>query len=162
MKNHTGMKRRAVWAATAALALAASSAALANGPKWPYTITPGGTAKFVPLDPKDPNGAQISIISGDLKSGPVALLFKRPKGAVPVHWHTSDYYAVIIEGQTKHWLAGHDVPAKANGVGTAWFQPGGSAATAHGDECVTDSCTLFLYLEHGVDYFFPPAGSSTR
>lgn len=163
MKKHTGMQRRAVWAAmvAGALALATSSAADANGPKRPYAIAPGGTAKFVPLDPKEPKGTQISIISGDLKTGPVALLFKLNKGAVPVHWHTSDYYAVVIEGRAKHWLAGQDVPAKANGVGTAWFQPGGSAATAHGDECVTDSCTVFVYLEHGVDYH-PPASPSNK
>ncbi len=135
-----------------AFAIASAGAADAKGPKPPYAIVPAGTAKFAPLDPRAPQGAQLAVLSGDLKAGPVAVLLKLPKGAEPIHWHTSDYAAVLVEGRAKHWLAGHEADATANPPGTAWFQPGGSAATAHGDECVSDSCTVFVYLPGGLDF----------
>jgi len=116
-----------------------------------YTITPAGTAKFGPVDPAQPKGAQAAIIQGDPKTGPVAFLLKLPKGKVPVHWHTSDYWAVLVEGKTKHWLPGKDADAKANGPGTAWYQPGGSDKDAHGDSCETDSCTIFIYMNKKLD-----------
>ncbi|HEX4421124.1 MAG TPA: hypothetical protein VH165_24570 [Kofleriaceae bacterium] len=140
-------------------ALAPTTPAYAKGAKQPYALVPAGTAKFTPLDPRAPAGPQVAVISGDLKAGPVALLLKLPRGAEPIHWHTSDYYAVLVEGTAKHWLAGQVVPAQGSPAGTSWFQPGGSAATAHGDECTSDSCTVFVYMANGLDFtpVAPPA-----
>jgi len=135
-----------------ALALATTGAADAKGAKPPYVLVPAGSAKFAPLDPRAPHGPQLAVVSGDLKAGPVSVLLKLPRGAEPIHWHTSDYTAVLVEGSAKHWLPGHEADAVANPPGTAWFQPGGSAATAHGDECVSDSCTVFVYLPRGMDF----------
>jgi hypothetical protein len=122
------------------------------GDKPTYSLSTPDSLKWAPTDPTQPKGAQFAVISGDPTTGPVAFELKLPKGAAPIHWHTSDYYAVIVAGSTKHWLNGEDgAKAKANPVGTAWFQPGGSDKTAHGDECVTDSCTIFLYMPGKLD-----------
>lgn len=123
---------------------------IAKTAKPEYVLVPGGTAKFASVDPKNP-GLQMAVLSGDPKTGPVAFLLKLPKGPAPIHWHSSDYYAFTIEGTTKHWLPGKEAEAKANPAGTFWFQPGGSAAAAHGDECVSDSCTSFIYMPGKFD-----------
>ena len=143
--------------AVAGLALGAlAGATYAKQAKPEYVFVAAGSAKFAPLDPKlGDKGPQVAVISGDPKTGPVAVLLKLTKGASPIHYHSSDYYAVTVEGQTKHWLAGKDADAKASGPGTAWFQPGGTAATAHGDECVSDTCLAFLYFPGKFDLQLP-------
>jgi hypothetical protein len=120
----------------------------AKGAKPDMTIVPAGTAKFAPADPKQPKGIQIAVLEGDPASGPVELYLKFPKGPVPLHWHSSDYSAIVVEGSWKHYLAGKDGDAKPLPVGSAWFQPGGSVKTVHGDECLADSCTLLIAV-HG-------------
>src|SRR5437870_661503 len=104
--------------------IAAAGVAYADKPV--YNLVPAGTAKFALVDPKQPTGPQIAVVSGDPKTGPVSFLLKLGKGPAPIHWHTSDYSAVIVEGKAKHWLPGKEADAKENGPGTAWFQPGGS------------------------------------
>jgi hypothetical protein len=117
-----------------------------------YSISTPDQLKWAPIDPSQPKGAQVAVISGDPATGPVAFELKLPKGAVPLHYHTSDYYAVVVAGSQKHYLPGDDASKqKANPVGTAWFQPGGSDKTAHNDECVTDSCTLFIMMPGKLD-----------
>jgi hypothetical protein len=117
-----------------------------------YVLVPAGSAKFAPLDPKNPGGIQMAVLSGDPKAGPTAFLLKLPKGPAPLHWHSSDYYAWSVEGNTRHWLPGKDAEAKPNPPGTFWFQPGGSAAAAHGDECLSDSCTLLIQMPGKFDF----------
>jgi hypothetical protein len=46
---------------------------------------------------------------------------------------------------------------QAHAPGAFWFQPGGSAATAHGDECLSDSCVAFIYMMPGKFDFTPAA-----
>jgi hypothetical protein len=123
-----------------------------------YTLVPAGAAKFAPLDPKNPNGIQQAVLSGDPKTGPVAFLLKLPKGAAPIHWHSSDYYAFTVDGNTKHWLPGKEAEAKSNPPGTFWFQPGG-ATGPHGDECLSDSCTVFIFMPGKFD--FTPVADKT-
>jgi hypothetical protein len=148
--------------AVSALALGvAGSAVYAKTAKPDYVLVPTGEAKFAPLDPKMPGGLQMALLSGDLKTGPVAFYLKLPKGPTGIHWHTSDYYAYTIEGTTKHWLAGTNAAdAKPNPPGTFWFQPGGAAATAHGDECVSESCTLLIQMPSKFD--FMPGGAAKK
>jgi len=124
---------------------------VAKGTKPDYVLVPAGTSKFAPLDPKSPGGIQMAVLSGDPKAGPVAFELKLPKGPSPIHWHSSDYYAWIVEGKTKHWLPGKEADAKENGPGTFWFQPGG-ATNPHGDECLTDSCTLYIMMPGKFDF----------
>lgn len=115
-----------------------------------YVLVGAGAAKFAPLDPKNPGGLQVAVLSGDIKVGPVAFLLKLPKGPAPIHWHSSDYYAWTVEGKGKHWLPGKEAEAKENGPGTFWFQPGG-ATGPHGDECLTDSCTIYIMMPGKFD-----------
>jgi hypothetical protein len=123
-----------------------------EGTKPPFTLVPAGAAKFAPLDPSNPGGIQMALLSGDAKTGPMAFLLKVPKGPAPFHWHSSDYVALTIEGNTRHWLPGQQADAKPNPPGSFWFQPGGGAADAHGDECLSDSCTVFLYMPGKFDF----------
>jgi len=137
----------------AALALGlAGGVTIAKTTKPEYVLVPAGAAKLAPLDPKNPGGIQMAVLSGEPKVGPSAFLLKLPKGPAPIHWHTSDYYAFSIEGNTKHWLPGKEAEAKSNPPGTFWFQPGGGAATAHGDECLSDSCLLFIQMPSKFDF----------
>jgi quercetin dioxygenase-like cupin family protein len=152
MIKHTTL----TWVALAIGALTAAGDTHAKGSRPPYNFVPGGTAKFAPIDPKAPHGVQVAVVSGDLKTGPVAFLLKVPKGAAPAHRHTSDYYAVLVEGAAKHWVAEQDAQAQAFPAGTAWFQPGG---TVHADECLSDSCLVFVYMANGYDSLLAdPAG----
>jgi hypothetical protein len=144
------------WKTTATVVTAfalgiAGGVTYAKSAKPEYVLVPAGGAKFAPLDPKNPGGAQMGVLSGDPKTGPVAFLLKLPKGAAPIHWHSSDYYAFTIEGTTKHWLPGKEAEAKANPAGTFWFQPGGPTGP-HGDECVSDGCLAFIYMPGKFDF----------
>lgn len=130
--------------------------AVAKTAKPEYVLVPAGSAKFAPVDPKNPASPQMAVLSGDPKTGPVAFLLKLQKGPSPLHYHTSDYYAFTIEGTTKHWLPGKDAEAKANPANTFWFQPGG-AAGSHGDECVSDTCIAFIYMPGKFDFAMAPA-----
>jgi hypothetical protein len=147
MTKHTCIHHTLI-GALALATLATTSDIYAKGLRPPYVLVPGGTAKFVPIDPKEPDGVQVAVISGEMKVGPVAFLLKVPKGAAPAHWHTSDYYAVLVEGSAKHWLPGQDGQAQKLLPGTVWFQPGGSV---HSDECLSDSCLAFVYMANGYD-----------
>jgi len=139
-------------AVTAALTVgAAGGFTYAKQTKPEYVLVPAGSANFVPLDPKNPQGVQRAVLSGDPNVGPVAFLLKLPKGNVGLHWHSSEYYALSVEGKTKHWLPGKEADAKENAPGTFWFQPGG-AANVHGDECLSDSCTLYVYMPGKHDF----------
>jgi len=129
----------------------ASGVTFAKTAKPEYVLTPAGTAKFAPVDPKNPAGLQMAVLSGDPKTGPVAFLLKLPKGPAPIHWHSSDYYAWTVEGKTKHWLPGKEADAKENPPGTFWFQPGG-ATGPHGDECLSDSCTIYIMMPGKFDF----------
>ena len=140
---------------TSVLVVAAFAVGIAGGMtyakgKAEYVLVPTGGAKFAPVDPKNP-GFQMAVLSGDPKTGPVAFEIKLAKGAAPRHWHSSDYSALTIEGNTKHWLPGKEAEAQSNPPGTFWFQPG-TAAGPHGDECLSDSCTIFVFMPGKFDF----------
>jgi hypothetical protein len=130
----------------------AGGVTIAKTAKPEYVLVPPGATKFAPVDPKNPGGIQMAVLSGDPRTGPTAFLLKLPKGPAPLHWHSSDYYAWTVEGNTRHWLPGKDAEAKPNPPGTFWLQPGGSAAGAHGDECLSDSCTIYIQMPGKFDF----------
>src|SRR5216117_4212827 len=88
--------------------LTASQLAHSKPARPPYVMIPAGEAVFAPLDPKNPQGLQQAILAGDPKVGPVTFIMKFPKGRLPLHFHSSDYYGWIVEGKMKHWLAGKE------------------------------------------------------
>ena len=107
------------------------------------------TVKYTPLDPKDPNGAAISVISGDPQKGPVTLFLRLAKGAAPLHTHTANYQAVLIKGQHKHWYGNSTDKGPALNPGSHWTQAG---KAVHGDECLTAQCVLLVTLDGPYDY----------
>ena len=110
--------------------------------------------KFTPLDPKNPGGPNISVVSGELQGkGPITLFLRLPKGPAPVHTHTSGYYGVVVRGQAKHWPAGAEAKAQTLGPGSHWYQPG---KAAHGDECLAAECLLLIQMEGPYDFAVAP------
>lgn len=141
--------------------LAAGGLAHSKPGKPSYVLIPAGAASFAPLDSKNPQGLQQAVLSGDPKVGPVAFIMKFPKGRLPLHFHSSDYYGWVVEGRMRHWVAGHEAEAKENLPGTFWFQPGGADAV-HDDECMSDSCLLYVYMNGKFDAVPVPASQSPR
>jgi hypothetical protein len=108
-------------------------------------VTPFQDAKFVPLDSAQPDVAQIAVLWGDPTKGPSAMLLKLKKYGGSLHYHTSDYHLVLLQGTMKHWAVGtQEADAKPLGPGSYWYQPGNQA---HGDSCLSDECLMFLKWE---------------
>jgi hypothetical protein len=143
---------------TIALALIAASAAVASaGPK-DNTWTQAKDAKWSPLDPSDKSGKgpQFTVVFGDPAKGPVGVILKVPPGFRPgPHTHTSDDYAVIIQGNVHNFKSttkDEKNTGPAMTPGGSWFQPGGAA---HDNECEKtskDGCMMFVYMEKGFDF----------
>ena len=106
--------------------------------------------KFTPLDPKHPEGVNISVVSGELQGkGPITLFLRLPKGPAPLHTHSAGYYGVVVRGQAKHWPAGAEAKAQTLGPSSHWYQPG---KAAHGDECVSNECLLLIQMDGPYDF----------
>ena len=106
------------------------------------TVTAIEDAKFAPLDPRRPEGAQMAVLWGDPDTGPSAMLLRMNKGIGALHVHSADYHAVMLEGTMQHWERGQtQVQAKALRAGSHWFQPGNAA---HTDACLTDQCLMYV------------------
>ncbi len=109
----------------------------------PMVVTPFENAKFVPMDPQRPNGAQVAVLWGDPTTGPSAALLKYPKSdSGRMHIHTADYHLVVLQGKAKHWAKGEqEASAPTLGPGSYWFQPG---SQPHADTCLSDECLMFI------------------
>jgi quercetin dioxygenase-like cupin family protein len=108
-------------------------------------VTPFQDARFVPVDPTQPDGPQMAVLWGDPAKGPSAMLLKFKKGSNPLHLHTSDYHLVIVQGTMKRWVEGEqEASAKPLGPGSYGFQPGNQA---HAGSCLTDECIMFVKWE---------------
>lgn len=90
-------------ASIAALALIAAYAADDELSNRKMTITAIEDAKFAPVDPARPQGAQMAVLWGDPHTGPSATLLRLNKGVSAVHVHSADYHGVILEGTLQHW-----------------------------------------------------------
>lgn len=121
-----------------------------------YQQTVRKDAKFVPMDPKQPNGMKAAFVFGDPKTGPVGLLLEVPAGANSgLHSHTSAYHALVLEGAPAHWLPHEANEGEELGAGAYWWQPGGYD---HGDRCTsTEPCRAFIYMEGPMDVLPPKA-----
>jgi len=148
MPNHW---KRTAFAISALVALSGVvGVSYAKPSKLSYVMIPSGSASFALLDPKTPQGLQQAILSGDPKVGPVAFIMKFPRGRLPLHFHSSDYYGWVVEGKMKHWLPGKEAEALENPPGSFWYQPGG-ATGVHDDECMSDSCQLYVIMTGKFD-----------
>jgi quercetin dioxygenase-like cupin family protein len=120
-----------------------------------YFLAARKDLKFNPLDPKQPDGAKLALVSGDLKTGPVAFIVEMPPGAnAGLHSHTSEYHAIVLEGAPAHWLPHEPGEGEPLASGAYWFQPGGYD---HGDRCTgTAPCRTFVMMPKAFDAK-PPA-----
>ena len=116
-----------------ALLAAASQAA-------PVTV-PVAEARFVPVNPGDPNSTQIAVLRGDPATGPSDMLMRFGRGEGVPHVHSSDYRLVVVEGVMKHAEPGAWASAPSMGPGSYWFQP---ANQPHVDSCLSERCTMFI------------------
>jgi len=123
-----------------ALTMTTSTAAFAR---------PGGdamvAADHIPWAVEAPGQPQrLGALWGNRAVGPAGTLLKVPGGFVaPVHMHTADYRAVVIEGIWKHWPNGSSQRrAAALRPGSYWTQ---QARKWHADACVSKAaCTILL------------------
>jgi quercetin dioxygenase-like cupin family protein len=128
--------------ATACALASCASGNITVAPKR-MVVTPLQDARFVPNDPREPDGPQLAVLWGDPARGPSTMLVKVKKSTFPLHSHTADYHLVVLEGTVKHWAEGElESNAKALGPGSYWFQPGNQV---HGDACVTDECLVHIH-----------------
>jgi Domain of unknown function (DUF4437) len=112
-------------------------------------MTPFQRAKFLPVDPSRPDGPQIAVLRGDPATGPSEILLKLKKSEGLPHYHSSDYSAIVIDGIAKHWAKGESKDSAAPlRPASYWFQP---AHQAHGDECLSDECLIFINWRGKMD-----------
>jgi hypothetical protein len=86
---------------------------------------------------------------GDLQNGRHGTFVRMPAGFTsPVHTHTEDYYAVVVEGiGANHPPEGEATPLP---VGSYWFQRG---EEAHVTQCLSREDCLFFIVQPGkFDY----------
>lgn len=113
-------------------------------------VVSADAVKFTPLDPKAPDGAAVSVVTGELQGkGPITLFLRLPKGKAPMHTHTASYHSVLVAGQAKHWPAGAEAKAQTLNPGSHWYQPG---KALHGDECLAAHCVLYLEFDGPYDF----------
>jgi len=115
------------------------------------TLTPVKDLKWQPLDPKNPGGLQVSLVSGDMYKGPTSFFLKMSPGSKsPGHTHSNDYYAVVVAGNPGHGLTS-EAANNGQAVGSTWYQPG---KQAHYDNCNgTSECVIYLvYPAGGFDF----------
>jgi hypothetical protein len=88
---------------------------------------------------------------GDLTAGKHGTFVRMPAGFVsPLHTHTEDYFAVVIDGVGANGLAGaDDVPLPR---GSYWFQRG---QEAHVTKCLSDTDCLFFLVQPGSFDYLP-------
>lgn len=90
---------------------------------------------------------------GDLQSGRHGTFIHMPAGFVsPVHTHTEDYYAVVIQGVGANDPVGAE--PKALPLGSYWFQRG---EEDHVTRCLSDTACLFFIVQPGK-FDYVPAG----
>jgi beta-alanine degradation protein BauB len=109
-------------------------------------------AKWTPLMKEGPLPA-FAPIEGDAMKGAHFAYLKLPAGFVsPVHSHSSDYWAVLVQGKMTHWAAdgGNEAEAKPLGVGDLTFMP---AKTEHISKCFPGAdCVMAVYQKGKFDF----------
>lgn len=99
-------------------------------------------AKF--SQPIGPASQAVSVLWGDLRTGPSSLLVRMNKGTLPAHPHAADHHVVVVKGIMAHaqgTLAADG--AKRFEPGSYWYQIKGSVRQ---EACLTDQCLIFIYF----------------
>jgi hypothetical protein len=101
-------------------------------------------------------------IEGDETKGAHFSYLKLPAGfESPPHMHTSDYWAVLIQGQMTHWAAegGSEKDSKAIGVGGWVHMPG---KLAHISKCYPGADCVMVSMQKGKNDFVPVTAKMTK
>jgi hypothetical protein len=90
---------------------------------------------------------------GSMAGGKHGTFFRFSPGFVsPVHSHTEDYGAVVVEGEMANYRPG-ETPVKL-GPGSFWYQQG---KQAHTTVCYSETgCLAFIIQGHKFDAQVPP------
>jgi quercetin dioxygenase-like cupin family protein len=105
-----------------------------------------------PLD-EDGKGIFVSMLYGDLeRKRPTSFLMRYSAGVhAPPHTHSSDYYAVVVSGQFRHYLKSED-EREILTTGATWFQ---KADVVHEDRCLgPEDGILSIFWPEGFDVYF--------
>jgi len=90
---------------------------------------------------------------GDMANGQHGTIFRFTSGFIsPVHTHTYDYYAVVIQGETENYEVG--VKPIKMGPGSYWYQRGKKAHTTAGVS--KEPCLAFIVQSQKFDAQVPP------
>jgi hypothetical protein len=116
----------------------------------PSVSVPASEIKFIQTGiATDKGELRAGPAYGDLQHGRHGSFVRMPAGfKSPVHTHTEDYFAVVVEGVGSN----HPVDAEATPlpVGSYWFQRG---EEAHVTECLSETDCLFFIVQPGkFDY----------
>jgi hypothetical protein len=119
-------------------------------------VVPAADTAWQPLDPKAPDGPQVSVVWGEFNKAPVGFFLRVKAGTqFPRHSHTYDYDAVVVQGEWKHTFAS-ETDAVALPAGSHWHQSG---KKVHGDGCVSASgeCIVLVSYPRGKrDFILAP------
>lgn len=132
-----------------------AGAAIADDAGGTMVVVAAEDARYVPLDPKRPEAAQMAVLHGDPAKGPSSMLLKFKRATGVLHVHTSDYHLVLLRGMMKHRGEQEtEAAARPLGPGSFWFQPGGQP---HADSCLSDECVMFIRWAGKRDARLPDA-----
>ena len=149
------MKKKTFALTATVLALTSASfvagLAVAKGAAKMPVLSPLADAKWTPLM-KDPLPA-FAPIEGDAMKGAHYAYLKLPAGFTsPPHSHSSDYWAVLVQGKMTHWAkdGGSEAEAKQLGVGDLTFMP---AKTDHISKCFPGAeCVMAVFQKGKFDF----------
>ena len=137
-------------------ALSVSLAVAASAPLKNYYVP----ADRLPWKLESPNmPVRLAALWGDRTKGEAGTLLNVPGGfKAPLHSHTADYWAVVVEGEWRHW-----VPSTGEGVGVV-LKPGAHwtqiHTQPHEDACVsTVPCTIMLFNKEPYQTEFVQQGA---
>jgi beta-alanine degradation protein BauB len=96
-------------------------------------------------------GPMAAAVYGDLSKGQHLTMVKFAPGMkTPVHIHSADYIAVVVQGQWKHFEPGKPETETVLGPGSHWFIKGDAK---HISECVgPEECISVVMQEKPFDY----------
>jgi quercetin dioxygenase-like cupin family protein len=133
--------------------------AVAKGPAKAPELSLLKDATWTPLMKEGPLPA-MSPISGDGTKGAYEGYLKLPAGfESPPHSHSSDYWAVLVQGKMTHWAAngGSEKEAKQLGVGDLTYMP---AKLEHISKCYPGAECIMVVMQKGKFDFLPAKAAS--
>jgi hypothetical protein len=114
---------------------------------------PAGKIPYVAEAPDQPQ--RLGALWGERAEGPAGTLLKVPGyWRAPIHAHTADYRAVVIQGLWAHWqMDGGEATKVELPPGSYWTQ---EADEMHGDACLSDTeCVILLINEAPYETYLP-------